>query len=103
MVVTVKHLLVPLALALFANLLFPTASRAHPGVGIVSDRWGNIFYTDLKNVYKISPSGEKTVAVARVHTHELALDSAGNLYGEHLWYTGEADNRWRRYVWRRTP
>jgi len=110
----VKHLLNLLAVFLFsfplpaivltaAGLLFPTISKAHPGTGIVCDRTGNIFYTDLKNVYKIAPNGEKTIALAHVHTHELALDSADNLYGEHLWYTGEADNRWRRYVWRLSP
>src|SRR5205823_3445674 len=37
------------------------------------------------------------------HTHELYLDPAGNLYGEHLWYEGEAINKWDYYVWRRSP
>lgn len=98
--IAVKHFLASVFVALF---LSPTTSNAHPGVGIVCDGAGNIFFTDLKNVYKIAPDGEKTVAVANVHTHELALDSTGNLYGEHLWYTGERDNRWRRYVWRLAP
>lgn len=96
----VKHLLF---FFLFSFSLSPLISKAHPGIGIVCDRMGNIFYTDLKNVYKITPNGEKTITVANVHTHELALDSMGNLYGEHLWYTGETDNRWRRYVWRLAP
>jgi hypothetical protein len=103
---TVKHLLFSsllpgsLVLALF---FLPLASEAHPGVGIVCDARGNIFYTDLKNVYRIGTDGRESIAVAGVHTHELALDSAGNLYGEHLWYTGERDNRWRRYVWQYRP
>lgn len=62
--------------------LFPVFSTAHPGVGIVCDRVGNIFYTDLKNVYKIAQNGERTIAVAHVHTHELAPDLADNLYGD---------------------
>lgn len=65
------------------------AVQAHPGIGILEDSKGNVFYTDLKQVWKISPSGEKTVAVPGVHTHELYLDGDDNLYGEHLWYTGE--------------
>jgi len=31
---------------------------AHPGIGIVKDSKGNIFYTDLKQVWKISPDGK---------------------------------------------
>jgi hypothetical protein len=27
------------------------------------------------------------------------MDSAGNLYGEHLWYNGERLNTWAHYVW----
>lgn len=76
---------------------------AHPGVGIVMDARGNVFYTDLARVWKISPDGRRTVAVPNVHTHELCLDVAGNLYGEHLWYEGEATDRWGYRVWRRAP
>lgn len=74
-------------------------ARAHPGVGIVEDSRGNIFYTDLKQVWRITPDGQKTVAVANVHTHELALDNEDNLYGEHLWYEGERTNQWGHRVW----
>jgi hypothetical protein len=38
-----------------------------------------------------------------VHTHELVLDAAGNLYGEHLWYEGEKTDRWGYRVWVRHP
>jgi len=72
---------------------------AHPGVGIVQDSRGNVFYTDLKQVWRIAPDGRKTVAVAHVHTHELALDNEDNLYGEHLWYEGERTNQWGHRVW----
>ncbi len=55
-------------------LFLLTASvSGHPGVGIVMDSRGNIFYTDLKQVWKISPEGRKSIAVANVHTHELYL------------------------------
>jgi hypothetical protein len=89
--------------ALLALLLAASPALAHPGVGIVMDRQGNIFYTDLEQVWKISPAGRKSIAVRNVHTHELYLDARGNLYGEHLWYEGEATNRWGHRVWRLAP
>jgi DNA-binding beta-propeller fold protein YncE len=35
-----------------------------------------------------------------VHTHELHLDKNDNLYGEHLWYEGEKNNKWGHFVWK---
>jgi hypothetical protein len=80
-------------------LLLPTVVLAHPGIGIVKDSKGNIYYTDLKQVWKISPDGSKSLAVPGVHTHELYIDAKDDLYGEHLWYNGERLNTWGHYVW----
>lgn len=85
----------PLVILLTAGPLL-----AHPGVGIVRDAKGNIFYTDLKQVWRLAPDGTRSLAVPQVHTHELCLDAAGNLYGEHLWYEGERTDRWGHRVWR---
>lgn len=79
------------------------AAHAHPGIGIVEDRHGNVFFTDTKQVWKIAPDGRMSVAVPGVHTHELCVDSGGNLYGEHLWYEGDAIGRWAHRVWRLSP
>lgn len=76
---------------------------AHPGIGIVMDSKQNIFYTDLKQVWKIDNTGKRTIAVHNVHTHELYLDKHGNLFGEHLWYEGEASDKWGFYIWRLSP
>lgn len=73
--------------------------EAHPGIGIVMDNEGNVYYTDLTHVWKIPKEGKLTIAVENVHTHELYLDSNGNLYGEHEWYNGEATDTWGNYVW----
>lgn len=82
---------------LLAGLLFATLpAAAHPGIGIVMDRQGNVFYTDLSHVWKIAPDGAKSIAVRGVHTHELHLDAQGTLHGEHLWYS---DGRWAHYTW----
>ncbi|HRI78626.1 MAG TPA: hypothetical protein PLR06_03745 [Cyclobacteriaceae bacterium] len=84
----------------FVFLLFGFLhASSHPGIGIVEDSKGNIFYTDLKKVWKIGTDGTKKVVVNNVHTHELYLDKNDNLFGEHLWYESEK-NTWRFYVWR---
>jgi hypothetical protein len=85
---------------LLVILLFPLGAFAHPGIGIVKDSRGAIYYTDLKQVWKIGPEGHKQVVVPDVHTHELFIDSNDNLYGEHLWYNGERVDTWGHYVWR---
>lgn len=72
---------------------------AHPGIGIVMDSQGNVFYTDLVHVWKITPKGQHSIAVKDVHTHELYIDSEDNLYGEHIWYEGEATDKWGHYIW----
>jgi hypothetical protein len=83
-------------------LLIPFASIAHPGIGIVADSKGNIYYTDLQHVWKIT-NGERTIAVRNVHTHELYIDWNDNLYGEHV--SGGSDNSstWFHYQWRLSP
>jgi hypothetical protein len=55
------------------GLLWGTAA-AHPGIGIVMDSRGNVFYTDLSHVWKVEPGGAKSIAVRGVHTHELYID-----------------------------
>ena len=89
------------AAAILFLLCAAVPAWAHPPVGIVMDRQGNVFYSDLSHVWRISPDGRKTIAVRDVHTHELALDSAGNLYGEDNRYQG--GDRYRHRIWRRSP
>jgi hypothetical protein len=84
------------AVSLLVLLWTGTAAEGHPGVGIVQDGRGNVFFTDLKQVWKITPDGKMSVAVPDVHTHELCLDAEDNLYGEHLWGAGGG---WRHRVW----
>lgn len=81
-------------------LLFAAVpALGHPGVGIVLDSRGNVFYTDLVHVWRIAPDGSKSIAVRNVHTHELSIDSLGNLYGEDSRYVGS--DRFETRVWRR--
>ncbi len=90
-----------LFLAIIALLyLGQSASFAHPGIGIVLDSKGNVFYTDLKHVWRITPDGKRSIVVRNVHTHELYIDPQDNLFGEHLWYEGERTDKWGHRVWR---
>src|SRR5262249_24734030 len=88
------------AVVILASGTAPTL--AHPGIGIVLDGAGNVFYTDLSQVWKVAPDGKRTVAVPHVHTHELYLDAEGALYSEHLWYEGDATGKFDYRVWRLT-
>ena len=81
-------------------VLFSFTGFAHPGVGIVMDSKGNVFYTDLKHIWKIDKQGKLAIAVRYVHSHELYMDENDNLFGEHVWYEGEASNKWGHYLWR---
>lgn len=86
-------------LAIFIFISTTIFLYSHPGVGIVSDSDGNIYYTDLTHVWKISTDGYQKIAVKNVHTHELYIDEMDNLYGEHEYYKGEDIDRWSNYVW----
>ncbi len=88
---------------IFFVFVLPLFANAHPGIGIVQDSKGNIFYTDLHHVWKINTAGAKSIAVNGVHTHELSIDANDNLFGEHLWYNGERADTWGHYVWRLGP
>ncbi|MEO6584619.1 MAG: hypothetical protein ABIO05_09860, partial [Ferruginibacter sp.] len=66
-----------LFLIVFLNMAH---AYGHPGIAIVKDSRGNIFYSDLTQVFKIT-NGKITVVVPNVHTHELYIDAADNLYG----------------------
>ena len=91
-----KHLFLLIPLLLLCLISFP-----HPGIGIVKDSKGFIYYTDLKNVYKVDPTTMKeSVVVPNVHSHELFMDVNDNLFGEHIWYNGERLDTWGHYVWR---
>ena len=92
----------PRLCALLALALTPAIANAHPSWGIVVDSRGNIYYSDLKQVWRMEPSGRLTVAVPNVHTHELYVDAEDALYGEHLWYEGDRTGKWGHRVWKRT-
>ena len=82
---------------LYILLMFPLIVQAHPGIGIVKDSKGNIYYTDLQKVWKIT-NGNRAVIIPDVHTHELYVDNNDNLYGEGGYYD-EKSSKFYHYLW----
>src|SRR5918992_2930118 len=64
-------------------ILLTTKAQAHPAWGIAVDRQGQVYFSDLKTIWKIDAQGKLSVFRAGGHTHELNIDEAGNVYGEH--------------------
>lgn len=78
-------ILVLLAAALGTGTVF-----AHPGWGIVLDGDGQVYFTDVDRscVWKIDARGIVREFVTGKHAHELVIDAAGNITGEHVSYDG---------------
>ncbi len=83
-------------------LLASTAS-AHPGDTLVVDKQGRVFFGDVlhNTVWKIE-DGKLTPFIKDKHSHRVALDEEGNLYGEHLEYV-PSNESWRFHMWKATP
>jgi hypothetical protein len=76
---------------------------AHPASGIVLDRAGNIYFSDLETIWKIDTTGRLCVFRAGVsgrHVHELSIDEQDNIYGADLSYEAE---KFISDIWRMTP
>ncbi len=90
-------------LAVFAQaVVFAANAWPHPGWGIVMDRHGQVFFTDLKQIWRIDAQGQLTRYVAHKHTHQLFLDEHDNLWGEHITYDAARD-RWWVSIWKAAP
>lgn len=64
-------------ISLLLCLLVGTRASAHPGSGIVVDKYGQIFFTDTgKGVWKIDKQGKLTYMPAQLF-HWMAIDEVG--------------------------
>ena len=88
---------------LAAALLLAARAQAHPAWGIAVDRGGQVYFSDLVNVWKVDARGGLSLLRAgRDHTHELNLDGDGNLYGAENSYD-PATQKFYSAIWRLTP
>lgn len=96
-----RHL--PIFLTITLTYYLTTLSlSAHPGLGFAKDSKGNLYYTDLKQIWKQSIDGSVSVAVPNVHSHEIWMDKHDRLFGEHLWYVS-CTEIFLWYGWRLDP
>lgn len=82
-----------------------TNTDAHPATGIVVDRSGNIYFSDLETIWKFSTEGKLTVFRAGQrgrHVHELAIDHEDNIYGADVSYNPNTKG-WPSAIWKMTP
>jgi len=87
---------------LFFAVFLPFNILAHPGIGLVYDGDQTIYYTDLVHIWKMNTlSGEASIFLENIHSHELWLDADGSLYGEHYWYD-EGNKVFKHYIWKAT-
>lgn len=85
-------------------VLLSGKASAHPAWGIAVDRQGQVYFSDLKTIWKIDAQGKLSVfrAEGDRHVHELNIDEAGNLYGADNSYEPET-KRFFSAIWKMTP
>lgn len=84
-------------------LCAPVVVSAHPAWGLVVDTVRQVIYfSDLEQVWRIDATGDVSVFVPDVHSHDLFLGPNGVLYGEHEWYDAATDIYHTRH-WKATP
>jgi sugar lactone lactonase YvrE len=99
------RLVLRVAIALTLCWLGSATAEAHPATGIVVDRAGNVYFSDLETIWKFSTAGKLTVFRAGQrgrHVHELAIDADDNIYGADVSYN-PATKGWPSAVWKMTP
>src|SRR6185436_6613718 len=90
-------------LVVIVFLLWSASVIAHPASGIVRDRAGNIYFSDLETIWKIETGGKLSVfrpGVSGRHVHELAIDEQDNIYGADLSYESQ---KFISDIWKMTP
>jgi hypothetical protein len=77
---------------------------AHPPRGLVVDKDGGVWFSDLRRIWRISPDQklQQMRPAGDRHTHELMLDSTGNVHGEDSTYD-PATQTYRAALWKISP
>src|SRR5688500_3265046 len=86
---------------LAAGLVCAENVRAHAGWGIVVDRQGQIYFSDIptNTIWRITREGKLEAFLSNKHSHALVLGEDGSVYGTHEHQLTAAFGR----VWRIAP
>jgi hypothetical protein len=79
-------------------------AAAHPPYGLAADPAGNVYFSDLEAVWRLTPDGRLSIfrpAVPGRHVHALALAPDGAAEGDQNHYDPETQ-RFYTGLWRRT-
>jgi sugar lactone lactonase YvrE len=73
---------------------------ADPSAGIVVEPGGCVVFTDARNdvVWRIDEKGALRRLATNTHSHQLVLDQAGTLHGEHVRYRPR-EQAWEGSLW----
>jgi sugar lactone lactonase YvrE len=85
-------------LTLFAQCLFCAESvRAHEGWGIVVDRKGQIYFSDIptNTIWRITREGKLEAFLSNKHSHALVLGEDGSIYGTQEHHAMAIGSVWR--------
>jgi sugar lactone lactonase YvrE len=85
-------------LTLFAQCLFCAESvRAHEGWGIVVDRKGQIYFSDIptNTIWRITREGKLEAFLRNKHSHALVLGEDGSIYGTQEHHATAIGGVWR--------
>lgn len=99
-----RSLVVTVSLCLALCALLVGEVKGHPAWGIAVDRKGQVYFSDLKRVWKIDAEGKLSVlrAGGDWHVHDLNVDEDGNLYGADNSYE-PSTKRFFSAIWKITP
>lgn len=85
-------------LAVLAQCLFCAENaRAHEGWGIVVDRQGQIYFSDIptNTIWRITREGKLEAFLSNKHSHALVLGEDGSIYGTQEHHATAIGSVWR--------
>ena len=94
-----------IVVAAAVSLSLGPSAQAHPATGIVVDRSGNVYFSDLETIWKFSTEGKLSVFLGGQrgrHVHELSIDGEDNVYGADVSYNPSTKG-WITNVWKMRP
>jgi len=77
--------------------LFSDTALAHEGWGIVVDRQGQIYFSDIptNTIWRITREGKPEAFISNKHSHALVLGEDGSIYGTQEHHAAAIGSVWR--------